>query len=440
MTDPVENKSTAALNASSKLVPHPLRGTVLAEVHARPFKPSRTPARLLHFAFLTDQIQAASAREALAYFCEERGVDGPRPGSKHHRVTLADAVLRFEQHSEFTTYTWELTGANDAPFVPSPALLSQCMSMLPQPGPHLVSADLHLMQEQAGLALEDLFDAASLAASIVDGGLATVATDFKPGSDGFVRILVQDRALTPASAGALIQRLLEIETYRMLALMGLPETQAFAPSVKHIEEALVRMASAMTDTSGLDADHKLLDELTRLAAELEAGAASTAYRFGACRAYDGIVQQRLTAIDEKPLSAFPSIQQFLARRMAPAMRTCQMLEERQVNLSRKLTRAANLLRTRVDVEIEQQNRDLLRSMNERARSQLRLQQTVEGLSVAAVSYYIVGLLSYLFKGAKDAGILPIDPGIATALAVPGVLVLMWWVIRRIRKAHGSEEV
>ena len=104
-------------------------------------------------------------------------------------------------------------------------------------------------------------------------------------------------------------------------------------------------------------------------------------------------------IGERKVEGLPTWSSFLARRMAPAMRTCATTEERQTNLSEKLARAANLLRTRVDVELERQNRDLLKSMNERTRLQLRLQTTVEGLSVAAVSYYVVGLFGYLVKGA-----------------------------------------
>ncbi len=429
----------AGYNGLITLEPHPMRGTVLAEVHARPFRPISTPCRMLHFAFLTDQNQAAAARLALERFCIERGVDGPRDYAKHFSVALADATLRFEQHSEFATYSWEVMSHDEAAFGQSAAGLAHCMAALPQPGPHLVSVDLHLIKDTPSISLESLFDPASLAASIADGGRAVVATDFKPGSDGFVRILVLDRDLTPAAAGGLTQRLLEIETYRMLALLGLPETQMIAPTIRRIEDALTRLAHAMTETSGLAADHKLLNELTGLAAELEAGAAASAFRFGASRAYDTIVQQRLQTIDEKPYLGLSSIVQFLARRMAPAMRTCQMLEERQANLSQKLARAANLLRTRVDVEIEQQNRDLLRSMNERTRMQLRLQQTVEGLSIAAVSYYIVGLIAYIFKGVKDAGYISLDPGILTALSVPAVLFLMWLVIRRIRREQVKDE-
>ena len=108
------------------------------------------------------------------------------------------------------------------------------------------------------------------------------------------------------------------------------------------------------------------------------------------------------------------------------------------DLSRKLTRAAQLLRTRVDVDLEQQNRDLLESMNTRARRQLLLQQTVEGLSVAAVSYYVVGLLGYVFKALKEAHLLPLDPGLATGLAVPVVLACVFWLVRSIRKAHAPD--
>ena len=426
------------LSGHLRLEPHPLRGQVLGEVHARPFKPIATPSRMLHFAFLTDQAQSAAARLALAAFCRERGVDSPRDGAKHFSVGLGDASLRFEQHSEFTTYTWEVASQDGPPFSPSAGTLAHFMSALPQPGPHLVSADLHLIRARDDFDLQPLFDSASLAASMVDGGRAVAATDFKPGADGFVRILVLDHDLTPASAGALGQRLLEIETYRVLALMGLPETQALVPSIRKVENTLTDVLTAMTETKGLAADHKLLDRLTGLAAELEAGGAASAFRFGATRAYDNIVAQRLDTIGEKPFAGLPSIAQFLARRMAPAMRTCATLEERQANLSQKLARAANLLRTRVDVEIEQQNRDVLRSMNERTRLQLRLQQTVEGLSVAAVSYYIVGLIAYLIKGAKDAGYVSIEPGIGTALSVPIVLFLMYLVIRRIRRAHSAD--
>jgi uncharacterized membrane-anchored protein len=152
-------------------------------------------------------------------------------------------------------------------------------------------------------------------------------------------------------------------------------------------------------------------------------------------AYNEIVQLRLQTIGERKVDGFPTWSSFLARRMAPAMRTCITTQERQANLSQKLARTANLLRTRVEVEVEQQNRDLLKSMNERTRLQLRLQATIEGLSVAAISYYVVGLCGYLIKAAHDAGILRVDPSYATAAVVPLAVLAIWLVVRRIRRRH-----
>ena len=144
---------------------------------------------------------------------------------------------------------------------------------------------------------------------------------------------------------------------------------------------------------------------------------------------------RLQTIGERKVGGLPTWSSFLARRMAPAMRTCATIEGRQASLADKLARAANLLRTRVDVELEQQNRDVLRSMNERTRLQLMLQATVEGLSVAAISYYVVGLFGYLVKGVHDSGLVRVDPALVTGAFVPIAVLLVWWIVRRIRKRH-----
>jgi uncharacterized membrane-anchored protein len=233
-------------------------------------------------------------------------------------------------------------------------------------------------------------------------------------------------------AGAVVQRIIELETYRTLALLGLPEAQRLLPSINRIEKRLGEVTEEMRSTDKLVDNHRLLGELTALASELEAGATASLFRFGASRAYNEIVQLRLQTIGERKVEGLPTWSSFLARRMAPAMRTCITTEERQANLSEKLARAANLLRTRVDVELEQQNRDLLRSMNERTRLQLRLQTTVEGLSVAAISYYVVGLFGYLVKGAHDEGV-PVNVSFATALFVPAAVLAIWWVVRRVRR-------
>ncbi len=419
----------------ARLSPHPLRAAVLGEVHARPFTPIETPRRVLHFAFDTGGERAQADRAALAAFLAQRGLAPPKPADKQHRVVIGGSVLRWEQHSEFTTYTWELApeSATAAPFAPPASALAVPVAGLPQPGPVVVALDLHLVAEDDRQP-ERLFDRNSLAVAENSDGQALFASDFQADPAGFVRILVVDRGLGAERAGALVQRIIEVETYRTFALLGLPEAQRLSPSIARIERRLAELTEEMQRAGGLVDNHRLLGDLTALAAELEAGAAASLFRFGASRAYDEIVQLRLQTIGERKVGGFPTWSSFLARRMAPAMRTCITTEERQQNLSRKLARAANLLRTRVEVEVEQQNRDLLTSMNERTRMQLRLQATVEGLSVAAISYYVVGLFGYLVKGAHDAGV-RIEPSFATALFVPLAVLGIWWVVRRIRRRH-----
>jgi uncharacterized membrane-anchored protein len=419
----------------ARLTPHPLRAAVLGEVHARPFTAMETPRRILHFAFATTGEAAKADRAALAEFCAKRELEPLKPTAKQHRVTLSGTTLRWEQHSEFTTYTWELPSRAGAPFHPPASSLAAPMAGLPQPGPLLVALDLHLLADgEKKSANEQLFDRASLAVAENSDGQALFATDFQPDPAGFVRILVLDRGLGAERAGALVQRVIELETYRTLALLGLPEAQRLTPSIGHIETRLAEVTEEMRRTDRLIDNHRLLDELTALAAELEAGAAASLFRFGASRAYNEIVQLRLQTIGERKVGGFPTWSSFLARRMSPAMRTCITTEERQATLSQKLARAANLLRTRVDVELERQNRDLLKSMNERTRMQLRLQTTVEGLSVAAVSYYVVGLFGYLVKGLHDEGV-PVDISLATALFVPVAVLAIWLVVRRIRRRN-----
>ena len=423
----------------AQLTPHPLRAAILGELHARPLQ---VPSRILHFGFETSGARAQADRANLVAFCHSRGLPPPAAAEKHHRAPFGTTILRWEQHSEFTTYTWEMPAdPGGIPFHPDAASLAAPMRLVPQPGPLLVAVDLQLLADDAPrTAPERLFDRASLAVAENSDGVAVYATDFQPGPSGFVRILVVDRGMDAERAGALVQRVIEVETYRTLALLGLPEAQRLAPSIAASERRLVEVTEQMRRAArDLASNHKLLDELTALAAEVEAGAAASVFRFGASRAYEEIVEQRLQTIGERKVGGLPTWTSFLARRMKPALRTCVTLENRQSGLSLKLARAANLLRTRVDVELEQQNQELLKSMNARTRLQLRLQTTVEGLSVAAITYYVVGLLGYLVKAAHDSGRMTMEPSLVTAAFVPVCAFAIWWTVRRIRRKHTAGE-
>lgn len=248
----------------ARLSPHPLRAAILGEAHARPFTPIETPRRVLHFAFDTAGDRAQADRTALTNFAEGHGLAPLKPTDKQHRVMLSGTVLRWEQHSEFTTYTWELPAGGASPFHPPASSLAGPMARLPQPGPVLVALDLHLLANDDGRLLpERLFDRNSLAVAENSDGKALFASDFQTDPAGFVRILVIDRGLGAERAGALVQRIVELETYRTLALLGLPEAQRLFPSISRIEQRLAEVTEEMRRTAELVDNHRLLDELIR---------------------------------------------------------------------------------------------------------------------------------------------------------------------------------
>lgn len=421
----------ASVAAPFGLIGHPLRLRVLGEIHSRPFQLTETPRTILQLAFTVEGGDFSAHVRSLARVLESRGAPPLEPDTRHVSLDLGGGRLRWERYTEFSSWTFD---------APATVRLDEQLEGHPfgngfeSPGPLISATRLDLLPRERADAVPAFFNPTSLSYSAMDQGMAAVATDFRQDADGFTRIVVIDRGLGAARAGALTQRLIEIETYRTLALLGLPEAQRHAPKLGRIEGELARIAAAMH--AGTVESARLLDELIALSAELEADSVATLYRFGASRAYDEIVSQRLEVLQEEPIPGFETWSAFLRRRQAPAMRTCRTVSERQETLSGKLARAADLLRTRVDVELEHQNRDVLQSMNRRAKLQLRLQQTVEGLSVAAVSYYVVGLISYLAHGAEDAGAM-LDPTIVAAISVPFVVLMIALIVRRIRQRNGE---
>ena len=412
---------------------HPARPGAIGEVHARPHPAIEAPRLLVQLSFMTEGGSTVD-HAVLADLSRRQGVAAPDRMARHHALKWGKGTLRWERHTEFSTYLWD-GPLNGTP--PRPAEETPFGNGFSAPGTVISGIRMEFRPWTAeNEALIAGFDADSLCRSQVENGAAAIVTDFRQDGDGLTRILVLDRDLSASRRGALAQRLLEIETYRTLAMLGLPLAQSLSARLRRIEDRLAQLTSEMRAAESRDSQ-KLLAELTGLAAELEADAAASLYRFGASRAYDGIVEERLAALAEEAVPGNDTWAAFLQRRVAPAMRTCRSVEERQANLSRKLTRATTLLRTWVDVEVEKQNRDLLASMNNRARLQLRLQQTVEGLSVAAVSYYVVGLIGYLAKGVTIAGV-TVKPELVTALSVPLVVLAMWLFVRRIRRAHSDE--
>ncbi|WP_428977529.1 DUF3422 family protein [Oricola cellulosilytica] len=411
---------------------HAHRAAALGEIHSRPAPSITAPRVLVKLCFMTEG-GATVDHAVLSELSRRHGASPPERNARHHTIVTGKGSLRWERHTEASTYLWEgpLPRRFGDPLTGHPF-----GEEFPAPGTLIAGVRMEVRKHSAAaMKLIDDFDPATLCCSWVEGGSAVIATDFRQDSSGLTRILVLDKGMSAQRTGMLAQRLFDIEIYRTLAMLGLPLAQRLSPRMRKAEDQLATLTNRMRSVEA-DETEQLLDDITSLAAELEADAAASLYRFGASRAYHEIVDDRLDALGEEPVAGYDTWRSFLERRMAPAMRTCRSMEERQANLSRKLARAATLLRTKVDVAVEKQNRNLLASMNTRAKLQLRLQQTVEGLSVAAVSYYVVGLIGYVAKG-MDNERFGISDTLITAAAVPIVVLGIWAFVRGIRKRHAE---
>ena len=419
---------------------HPQRLHLNDEVHARPPEPLVAPARLSYLVLLADAAGRERSFEAVCALMRQHGMTPPAAGTSHVSANLGPFRLKWERHTEFVRFTFIASNAGDGPFDPALAAIPAAW-LAGLPGETMVAAHVALLPaspDEAGpfAVAAGLFPRNVLVGSVLSSGAAAAFTDFRVGPDGFSRILVQDRGMTPWQAGRVAQRLLEIDTYRIMALLALPVAQALAPEIARCEREVAGITAAMVTAQEAD-EPLLLDRLTRLAAEIDSRQADTLYRFSAAEAYYGLVQRRIEDLREVRITGLQTLQEFTERRLSPAMNTCQSVAGRQEELSRRVARATQLLATRVGVTREQQNQSVLAAMNRRTRLQLRLQSTVEGLSIAAVTYYIVGLVGYAAKAAKAAGG-RIDPDLAMGLSIPVVAGLMALGLRRVRRAVAHE--
>ncbi|KAF0117475.1 MAG: hypothetical protein FD149_1107 [Rhodospirillaceae bacterium] len=419
-------------NTSLPLNEHPDRRRLAGEVHARPFEILPTPCRITHIALLADQ---ATDRDAeWACLCALYGAFAlapPEEESGFLSVSCRAFRLRWERHTEFSSYTFFRFDSFADPFAETALARVPADWLKRLPGRMLVG--LHVALEAGERPPEDLPAGHPLVGAQVSGGAGLAWTDYHLHADGFGRALVRNVSLTGGQAGRLVQRLVEIETYRMMALLGFPVARALMPEMTRLENGVVAVVAALAEDPSPQTARDQLSRLTVLAAEAAHRAGAAGYRFAASAAYHDIVCERITALRESRLPGLQTFAEFMDRRLTPAMATCRAAAERLEIVNRRLTRAGDLLRTRVDIALEENNRDLLASMDRRARLQLRLQETVEGLSVVAISYYALGLISYLAKGLKAAAV-PVDSDLAVMGAVPVIVGLVWMGVRRLRKA------
>lgn len=439
---------------------HPLRVPLAAEIHSRPPIRLDAPEKITHLAVHgrnepvspADKLGLQSA--LLADFCAHFGVPAPTGNAKYFFHDFGRFRLKWECHTEFAGYTF--VSSSHAPLeidglfahMPSAELPEDWLLSLK--GRLLVAT--HIVLDRASGTAEDtaapmrrLFETTSVIGCEASQG-AQVWTDFQIHADGFARFVVLDVALKGQQAGRLVQRLLEIETYRVMALLGLPVAQQAAPVLNDIESELASLTKALvareknsrSEEEGMEEEQALLQQITQLASRLEQLSVNDSYRFSASQAYFGLVMSRIAELRERRVEGVPTIEEFMQRRLTPAMNTCAATARRQELLAERIANTNSLLRTRVGIRQERQNSQMLASMNRRAAQQLRLQQAVEGLSVVAISYYLVGLVSYVVKGVKAGG-LHFDSDIVTGIAVPALALGVWLGVRRLQHKVGHKD-
>jgi uncharacterized membrane-anchored protein len=419
----------------------PQRADLHDEVHARPTARIRTPALVTYVAVINAKVSREAEWRHLQKLPGQDQLPQSSLDSNFVRLRLGDHSLKWERHTEFTSYSVIQP-------LPRPSLLTLPQEELPPvavgqewlaqiPGLTMAALQLALVEgelddPQAALALGRLwFGGRDVVASLMGHGHSCVVTDFSRTECGFERMLViAPVGTTPSRAGRITSRLLEMEIYRLMALRGLPTAKTLGPVLGEAERALADITLQLEDQRTSERD--LLDRLTALAARVERATAEHGYRFAATAAYDAIMRQRIVELRERPISGTQTISEYMQRRLSPAIATVASTAQRLSSLSQRIERAGALLRTRVDIATEAQNQELLAKLTRGQELQLQLQSTVEGLSIAAISYYVVSLLLYGAKAAQSAG-LAIKPELAVGLCIPLVLWASWRTVRRIHE-------
>lgn len=403
------------------------------EVHARAPIKLPLPVRATHIALLLSHEDRTIENKHLAALCERFAYPAPKSDIAQFNADFDSFQLRWEQHHEFSTYTFYTPGnQQDDPFA-NPALKKVPVDWLAGlPGEIIVAAHGCITSRSKEDPDIDNFSAYFTDNTIIGGkmsGAAAIAfTDFRIHVDGFSRFLILDRGLRPQQAGRLLQRLFEIEVYRVMALLALPVVRQLIPKLNAADQQLLDITTTMSQADCNDAE--LLEELTQLAVKIENHISSTHFRTNGASAYYQIVMSRIEDLREVRIQGIQTIDEFMKRRLEPAINTCQSTAKRLSRLSERISNAGQLLRTRVDITIERQNQALLASMDRRAKLQLRLQETVEGLSIVAITTYIASLIRSISKAMQSYGI-AIEPDQVVGLAILPIILIVAFIVRRI---------
>lgn len=424
-----------------------LRHVLNDELHAHPYEPLTPPERLLYLAVLVTPEERHAEDDCLAELAAQMGGGEVSRRGNQIRYSFGALRLKIEQHQEFTRYKfvyYSEQSLDSAPFDVSVASLLPEGWLAKIPGRTLTALDICVLpygEEASHNSMVEryatLFDTNSFTVSQVGRSKGIVLTDFVIRESGLMRMLVLTRATLPSQNGRLLLRLIEMETYRMMALMALPDARNLLHQLPEADQKLTHLTQAIAQSGGVD-DEALLEDLTALAADVEQLVAANYRRLSASRAYFDLVFKRLQDLREEPVEKVPSISGVLTRRLEPARTTCESVSRWLSQLSQRVAHASDLLSTRIEVRHERQNQDLLTAMNKRLQLQLRLQQAAELLSVVIFTYYSVNLVAYMVEEMELQMGIEFDPLLFKAITAPVFAAIALYFLFRSRKRKDRE--
>ena len=400
---------------------HPQRQTLHNELHARPSLYFDEPAHVFHLAFLGGEPEC----NALLERCCPAPID---PHAAQGITQLDGHALKWERHAEFFTLTLVVTSScDDLSWTSLPEVLAQKVEAhLPQ----LINSVQIVVRGEAGLDLAG-YGFKDPCGSCVGGGDAVVWSDFRLSEDGNNHILFINRRLNAYRQGRMIRRLLEIETYRMMASLSLTMAKTLSAQLDVFDKTLVTLSERNADADSGNAK-ALLADISNLSAQVVSSTAKTRHRYSATQAYAQLVYERLSELRESHVGDCQRLGVFIERRFKPTVRYCTATEQRLEHLAKSVANLGDLLQARVQVEMEEQNSEILKSLNARADAQIKIQRAVEGLSIIAITYYLLNLLKLGYSGLHLLGA-EVAPREAMLAMTPLAIAILALIIFRIKK-------